>query len=118
LVELGIDVVGIAEFMDYPGMIPGVSLIDWETGAPNARYDALAYLLRHFGPGDALVATSAGHPGHPDPRVHAQGFITRDGTRKLLVINKTGAPIVIRAPGPNTARLEAFEVRVLHHDSV
>lgn len=33
-VQLGIDLVGIAEFMDYPSMIPGVSLIDWRPASP------------------------------------------------------------------------------------
>ncbi|GAA1117382.1 hypothetical protein [Nocardiopsis composta] len=32
--EIGIDLVGFAEFMAYPGMVPGVGLLDWETGAP------------------------------------------------------------------------------------
>ena len=113
LVELGMDLVGVAEFVGYPAMIPGVSLIDWETGKPNARYDALAYLLRHFGPGDAVVPTIAGRPDHPDPRVHAQGFITPDGTRKLLVINKTGAPIEVTPPDSGSVELAPYEVRVL-----
>jgi hypothetical protein len=93
LVALGIDLVGISEFMDYPAMIPGATLIDWDTGEPNARYRALAELLDHFGPGDTLVATTVGEPARPDSRIHAQGFIGPDGTRKLLVINKTADPV-------------------------
>ncbi|MGW0158679.1 hypothetical protein ACWDUN_05085 [Mycobacterium sp. NPDC003323] len=115
LLEIGVDLVGIAEFMDYPAMIPGVSLIDWETGEPNARYDALAYLLRHFGPGDTLVATAAGHPGHPDPRIHAQGFLSPAGERKLLVINKTGAPMDIAPGDGDTVGVGPYEIRVLEH---
>ncbi|MGK8520185.1 hypothetical protein ACRS6B_00800 [Nocardia asteroides] len=92
LVALGINVVGIAEFMDYPGMIPGTSLIDWETGAPNLRYEALALLLRHIGPGDRLAATTT---TFPDPRMHAQAFVTASGERKLVVINKSDAPMTI-----------------------
>ncbi|WP_378729494.1 hypothetical protein [Nocardia brasiliensis] len=98
LVELGIDLVGIAEFMDYPGMIPGVSLIDWETGAPNTRYHALALLLRHFGKGDALATSSTGAFGFPDPRIHAQAFVTATGRRKLLLINKTAEPVAVAVP--------------------
>ncbi|MEU2036680.1 hypothetical protein [Nocardia amamiensis] len=92
LVALGIDLVGIAEFMDYPGMIPGTSLIDWETGVPNSRYQALDLLLRHFGPGDSLVVTTT---GFPDPRMHAQAFVTATGEQKLVLINKTDVPIAI-----------------------
>jgi hypothetical protein len=95
LVALGVDLVGVAEFMDYPGMIPGATLIDWNTGEPNARYRALAVLLDHFGPGDSLVATGVGDPAAPDSRVHAQGFINPDGARKLLIVNKTPEPVEI-----------------------
>jgi hypothetical protein len=90
LVAMGIDLVGVAEFMDYPAMIPGTTLIDWDTGEPNARYEAMALLIRHFGPGDVVVHTLSGHPGRPDPRIHAQAFISPDGTRKVMVVNKTG----------------------------
>ncbi|MFB4271470.1 hypothetical protein [Nonomuraea sp. GTA35] len=95
LVELGVDLVGIAEFMDYPGMIPGTTLVDWESGAPNARYRALQLLLRHFAPGDSLVTTATQMFGYPDSRIHAQGFVTADGDRKLLLVNKTADPITI-----------------------
>ncbi|NNH75246.1 hypothetical protein HLB23_36260 [Nocardia uniformis] len=98
LVELGIDLVGIAEFMDYPGMIPGVSLIDWETGAPNTRYHALALLLRHFDMGDALATTTTGAYGFPDPRIHAQAFVCASGLRKLLVVNKTADTVTVAVP--------------------
>lgn len=98
LVTLGVDLVGIAEFMDYPGMIPGTTLVNWDTGAPNARYRALELLLRNFGPGDSLVTTTTGPAGFPDPRLHAQGFIGVDGTRKLLLVNKTGTPVELDMP--------------------
>lgn len=88
LLPLGIDLFGVAEFMDYPGMIPGTSLIDWETGEPNARYHVTQLLLSHFARGDSLVATSAGDPGFPDMRVHAQAIIGRDAEKSLLLINK------------------------------
>jgi hypothetical protein len=92
LVALGVHLVGIAEFMDYPGMIPGTSLIDWETGAPNLRYEALALLLRHFGPGDRLAVADT---VYPDPRIHARAFVTASGRRKLLLINKFDAPLTV-----------------------
>ncbi|MFI9402097.1 hypothetical protein [Nocardia sp. NPDC052316] len=96
LIESGIDLVGISEFIDYPGMIPGVTLLDWETGAPNARYHALALLLRHFAEGDALAATTTGV--FPDPRIHAQAFVTAAGRRKLLLVNKTAEPVTVAIP--------------------
>lgn len=113
LVELGIDLVGIAEFMDYPAMIPGVSLIDWETGEPNARYHALALLLEHFGPGDQLAATTAGRPDHPDSRIHAQGFVTSGGDRKLLLINKTAKPLEVVGPADDPLAIGPYQILVL-----
>lgn len=114
LVELGIDLVGIAEFMDYPGMIPGVSLIDWETGAPNTRYNALALLLRHFGTGDALATTTTGAHGIPDPRIHAQAFVCTSGRRKLLLINKTADSVTVAAPdSEGRAELEQLDDRTV-----
>lgn len=113
LVELGIDLVGIAEFMGYPTMIPGVTLIDWDTGEPNDRYRALALMLEHFGPGDRLVATTVGRPDHPDPRIHAQGFVTPDGNRKLLLINKSAVAIAAAIPAGDALELGPYEIRVL-----
>ncbi|GAB2728719.1 hypothetical protein [Nocardia thraciensis] len=132
LTELGIDLLGIAEFMDYPGMIPGTTLLDWETGAPNARYEALALLLAHFRPGDRLVTTTTGVPGFPDARVHAQGFVTASGARKLLLVNKTGTALTVdtgswsasaqvsrtgsptpEAVGPNPIVVSAFDIAVI-----
>ncbi|WP_260759809.1 hypothetical protein [Mycobacterium sp. SMC-4] len=113
LVTLGVDLVGIAEFMDYPGMIPGVTLVDWETGEPNARYRALQTLLRHFGPGDTLVATSAGNPHAPHPHVYAQAFVTAAGVRKLLLINKTGNSVDIElSASTEHITLDAYAVAV------
>ncbi|BBZ03163.1 hypothetical protein MCHIJ_26000 [Mycolicibacterium chitae] len=112
LLTMGIHVVGIAEFMDYPGMIPGVTLIDWDTGEPNARYHALHTLLRHFAPGDALVGTAVGEPGVPDYRVHVQGFVKPDGSRKLLIINKTRERLDLRV-GPHAVAVGPYAVDVL-----
>lgn len=87
LTELGIDLVGVAEFVGYPGVIPGVSLLDWETGQPNARYWVTKLLLDNFGPGDSLVSTESSALA-PDSVLHARGFVTEAGQRKLLLVNK------------------------------
>ncbi|WP_431960450.1 hypothetical protein [Mycobacterium sp. smrl_JER01] len=114
LVTLGVDLVGIAEFMDYPGMIPGVTLVDWDSGEPNARYRALQLLLRHFGPGDTLVRTGVGQPRQPDPRVYAQGFITPGGIRKLLLINKTDGSVEVGLPHRSEAvTLPGYDIVVV-----
>ncbi|MFI6866023.1 hypothetical protein [Nocardia sp. NPDC050406] len=103
LTALGIDLVGIAEFIDYPGMIPGVSLLDWDTGEPNARYHVLKLLLDNFAPGDTLHETSVGGTVSPQPRIHARGFATASGQRKVLLINKFAEPIEIHLADAETA---------------
>lgn len=99
LTALGIDLVGVAEFLDYPTVIPGTSLLDWNTGEPNARYRVLALLLEHFGPGDQLVSTHAGSELAPEPPVHAQGFVTAGGQRRLLLVNTGPDPVQVSLTG-------------------
>ncbi|WP_459549605.1 hypothetical protein [Nocardia sp. X0981] len=101
LTELGIDLVGVAEFIDYPGMIPGASLLDWETGEPNARYRALKLLLDHFGPGDTIFR-SGNTPAldAPQSRIHSQAFRTAAGEHKILLVNKYPQPVPVQFTDP------------------
>jgi hypothetical protein len=69
-------------------------MVDWNTGAPNARFRILELLKNNFGPGDKLMATT-GLPRF----VHAQGFVTRDGKRKLLLISKRDHEIDVSLSG-------------------
>jgi len=41
LVEKGVDYIGAAELIDYPGQAADTTLVDWNTGRPNARYWAM-----------------------------------------------------------------------------
>jgi hypothetical protein len=84
LTKMGIDVAGESQLVGYPTQFPDVSMMNWETGKPNARYWVLHLLHEHFGPGDKLVETSF-RDGNP-PGVIAQGIITRTG-KKVLFIN-------------------------------
>ncbi|ONM49921.1 hypothetical protein [Nocardia donostiensis] len=91
--DLDIALFGVAEFNGYPGMIPGTSLVDWETGEPNARYHATKLMVDHVRIGDRLLPTDTGHPGFPDPRVHARAVVAADGTRMIVLVNKRGVPV-------------------------
>jgi hypothetical protein len=82
LAQLGIDVVGESQLVGYPSQYPSVSMMDYATGAPNARFWVLKLLKDNFGPGDKLVGTSL-----DSSDVSAQAFATRSG-KKILVINK------------------------------
>jgi hypothetical protein len=65
-------------------------MVNWETGAPNARFRVLELLKSSFAPGDKLVDTSGA------PRfVHAQGFVTPAGKRELLLISKRDREIAV-----------------------
>ncbi|MGW6331877.1 hypothetical protein [Nocardia rhamnosiphila] len=90
---LGIDLFGVAEFTGYPGMIPGVSLVDWDTGEPNARYHATKLMVDHVRLGDRLVPTTTGVPGYPDARIHAQATVGADGRRRVVLVNKRSVPV-------------------------
>lgn len=93
--ELDVDLVGVAEFTDYPEMIPGTTLVDWETGEPNARYHALKLMADHVRFGDRRVPTMVGSPGYPDARVHAQAFATPEGRRSIVLVNKRDHPVEV-----------------------
>jgi len=78
-----------------------VSLENWENGQPNARFWVLKLLRDHFGPGDKLVGTS-----QPGPYVYAQAFATRNGRRRLLLVNWRNREIEIEVPQAEGATMQ------------
>jgi hypothetical protein len=104
LAKLGIDVAGESQLLGFPTQWPSVSMLDWETGQPNARYWVLKLLHSNFGPGDKLVDTRMGTPS-----VYALGFVTRDGKRKVLLINKRDRTEVVSIPGVRGGQLEVVD---------
>jgi len=84
----------------YPSQFPGVSMVDWTRGQPNARFWVLKLLHDNFGPGDKLVDTSSSL-GH----VFAQAFVTRDGNRKLLLVNQRDRDFDLTIPGGSGAQV-------------
>ncbi len=95
LAKQGIDVVGESQLVGYPSQFPSVSMMDWTNGKPNARYWVLKLIKDNFGPGDKLVESSIS--GSEDAQV--QGFVTNDGKKKLLLLNKRARPIDVTLPG-------------------
>lgn len=79
-------------------------MVDWETGQPNARYWVLKLIHENFGPGDKLMATNMSTPA-----VYALGFITRDGKRKVLLVNKHDQTFVASLPGAAGGRWEVVD---------
>jgi hypothetical protein len=123
LSALGTDVVGESQLVGYPTQFPSVSMLDWNNGAPNARFRVLELLKSNFRPGDRLVETRAG-----DPAFYAQGFLTATSQRKLLIVNKRARRISVLLPAsgamvqvvdqstgsrPSASRLEQSQVLTL-----
>jgi hypothetical protein len=95
LSELGIDLAGESQLVGYPTQFPSVTMLDWNTGAPNARFRVLQLLKDNLGPGDKIVKTSSA-----SPYVYGLGFIGRDGQHKLLLVNKRNRDLQIALPQP------------------
>lgn len=90
----GIDAVGESQLVGYPTQYPTVSMVDWNTGDPNPRYWVLKLLRDNFGPGDTLVDTQL-----DSPYIYASGSITKNGKRRVLLVNKRDRPASIVVPG-------------------
>jgi hypothetical protein len=103
--KLGIEYVGESQLVGYPTQYPSVSMVNWETGRPNARFRVLELLVHNFEPGDKLVAT-----GINNSEAAAQAYDTPSG-RKLLLVNKENATIRVHLPrGWHGASMEIVDL--------
>jgi hypothetical protein len=98
LAEQGIDVLGASQLMGYPTQFPSVSLLDWNTGLPNARYRVLELLHKNFGPGDRALKVS-----YKSSDVFVAGYVTAAGERKILLVNKRNRDSAVRMTGLSAA---------------
>lgn len=94
LANLGIDVVGESQLVGYPSQFPSVSMVNWKTGRPNARFWTLKLLRDNFGQGDKLIGSHVSIP-----YVYVQGFTTQEGKHKLLLANKRNRSFDVEIPG-------------------
>lgn len=101
LALMGADMVGASELIDYPGMAAASTLVDWDTGVPNARYWVLKLLRDTLGPGDRIVAPIQYSVLQPDPapQVYVQAFVTHSGQRRILLVNKRNSPVTLTVSG-------------------
>lgn len=97
LTRLEIDVIGESQLVGYPTQYPSVSMMNWQTHQPNARFWVLKLLKDSFHPGDSLVETSIGSGD-----LSAQAFVTPDG-RKLLLVNKRNRTADVTLPDAEKA---------------
>jgi hypothetical protein len=101
LVREGIDYIAAAELIDYPTQVAATTLVDWNTGQPNARYWVTKLLHDSFGPGDSLVETTSA-----SQFVTAQGFLTVSGQHKLLLVNERDREVKVNIPNVAGARMD------------
>ena len=104
LAESGIEIAGESQLLGYPTQFPSVSLVDWNTGAPNARFRTLQLLKDSFHPGDSLFKVDS-----HSPYVYALASRTPQGTRKLLLVNKRDRDIAITLPQPAKSLLHVTQ---------
>jgi hypothetical protein len=104
LAALGVEYAGESQLVGYPTQYPSVSMLDWVTGQPNARYWVLKLLHDNFVPGDKLMSTHINN-GY----VNAHGFITRDGARKVLLVNKRDRTFVVSVPGAASGHVDVVD---------
>lgn len=101
LTKMEIDVAGESQLVGYPTQFPDVSMMNWETGNPNARYWVLRLIHDHLGKGDKLLATSFSH--NKSDGIIAQAYQTSKGKR-ILLINTRAATTILRLPLANSAQ--------------
>ena len=95
LALLGIDIVGESQLVGHPGQFPSVSMVDWTTGEPNARYHALQLILAEIRPGCELIEI----PDQPQAGTLYALAVRDRGRRKVLMINKTNAAVTVEVDG-------------------
>jgi hypothetical protein len=94
LAKLGIDVVGESQLVGYPTQFPSVTMVDWNTGKPNARFQVLKLLHDNMGPGDRIIDTGPHVMTFAASPIVETAYI-RNGMRKVLLINRRAAPAIV-----------------------
>jgi hypothetical protein len=97
LSKMQIDLIGMSQMVGYPTQFPSVSMMDWRTNQPNARYWVLKLIKDSFHSGDQLVETSVNSRD-----LSVQAFLTPRG-RKLLLANKRNRPVEVEIPDADNA---------------
>ncbi len=105
MTRMGIDVAGESQLVGYPTQFPSVSMVDWNTGNPNPRFRVLQLLHDNFGPGDKVVGLG-GDFFSRNPYVYAMPVITKDGKKRLLLVNKSQNAMDVQFAGAKGAQIE------------
>ena len=96
--KMGIDVAGESQLVGYPTQFPSVSEVDWKDGSPNPRLRVLQLLHDNFGPGDKVVEVD-GTIFTASPFIYSLPVVTKDGKKRILLVNKRDRPFQVTIPG-------------------
>jgi hypothetical protein len=107
LAQLGIDVAGESQLVGYPTQFPSVTMVDWNNGKPNARLWILKLLHDNFGPGDKIVEFAF---APADPYVSGLAVVTKQGKRRMLLVNKRDRNFDLSIPGAAGGQLDCVDV--------
>jgi len=76
-------------------------MVDWNNGKPNARFWVLKLLHDNCAGGDKLVETELNHP-----YVYSLAFVTRDGKKRVLLVNKRDRTFEVTVSSATNGKLE------------
>ena len=92
--KMGIDVVNESQLVGFPSQFPSVTMLDWTTGAPNARFEALHLIIHSMPAGGTIVSTRVlPHDHDIDALAYTEGT-----SRRLLIINRRNRTIPVQVP--------------------
>ena len=88
----------------YASEWPSTSMVNWETGAGNARYWVLKMMIEELPTGAKRAPATASSDA---TLVHAQAFVTsaNGDARKVLVVSKSAEPVSVSVAGAVGGRL-------------
>lgn len=105
LARLGIDDAAESGIPAAPGLWASISMLDWDTGEPNARFRVLKLIRDNFLPGDKMVESSS-----DSGTVMTQAYVSPRGDRKLLLVNKREREFEINLAETRGAKVEVIDV--------
>jgi len=104
----GVTFIGESQLVGYPTQFPSVSELDWNTGAPTARYWCLQLLIDHTDAGDQLFQVNTSNSD-----IFALGFQHKNGQREILLVNKLIQNTTITLQGINGGQITYTDTTTL-----
>ena len=95
LTQAGIDVIGESQLVGFPSQFPDVTMINYNTSKPNARFWVLKLINDNISTGSKLMPTNIDANRGDD--IVAQAFVDR-GKKMILVLNKRNKPQTLKLP--------------------